>query len=209
MNRSLALSAKATRELEAAIDEVVAGKFQRAVERLAGMLGWRHTPEVQKVRRVEVVQPRSSGEHPALERLRESPPATITVQGHEYALAPRTVTPLPKPQKRVVDRDVVAEFRATHQRCAVLGCPNGDADPHHIWPRGRGGPDETFNLMPLCPGPLGHHEEIERIDAEAFAAKYASRLPPIYLLRIKHALVAEAEKKLADRPAIDLDAEGL
>lgn len=201
-----------------ALADLEAGRLQDVAAFLA-KLGDMPVPELpetptstlkRRVRRLET-ELKEARERAA--RLMEpAPPGTLRAReqlAEDYAAVTyeRPIRPQPKPSKRVVARDVVAEFRATHQRCAVLGCPNGDADPHHIWPKGRQGPDETFNLMPLCSGPFGHHEEIERIDAEAFAARYASRLPHVYLLRIKHALAAEALKKLADRPAIDLDAE--
>ena len=202
---SLALSSKATRELESALRDAIDGKQQAVIDRLAKLLGHLMVPDVRKRNRDEAATLRLKVER--LERELRHAKLFPPVAADANATVGKTVTPLPKPPRRVVDRELVAEFRATHTRCAVLGCPNGDADPHHIWPRGRGGPDETFNLMPLCPGPLGHHEEIERIDAEAFAARYASRLPHVYLLRIKHALAAEAEKKLGEREAIDLDAD--
>jgi hypothetical protein len=117
--------------------------------------------------------------------------------------AQEPVTPLPKPSRRVVNREIVAEFRANNPRCCVTTCGNHDADPHHIWPRGRGGPDDSFaNLMPLC---RWHHEEIERIDNEAFRTKYVNRLPETVLEKMKLAMRMEADAKLGQRDAVDLD----
>lgn len=205
MSRALTLNADAKREIDAAIREIVDGKDQKAVDRLCAVRGHFTTPDVRAKRRTELATLRAEVERLTREltRAQTTPPAPLVVRDE------RPVRAVPKPHRRHVDKDRVAAFRALYTKCAVLGCDrlHLEADPHHLWPKGRRGPDDWANLLPLCPGEGGHHDEIEDIEAEAFAAKYASRLPPIALLKIKLALMMEAEAKLAEREAIDLDAD--
>ena len=42
---------------------------------------------------------------------------------------------------------------------------------HHIKSRGSGGPDEAWNLIPVC---LEHHNEVHNIGLYEFAEKYPS-----------------------------------
>jgi hypothetical protein len=118
----------------------------------------------------------------------------------------RPVHAVPKPQRRVVARDTVADFRATHPGCAVLGCSEGDADPHHIIPRSHArSSDDERNLLNLH---RGHHDEWHTIGREAFLSRYGKRLSHANLLKIKLAAEIEAEAALMGRPAIELDDEG-
>lgn len=209
MTRALTLSADARREIDAAIKEIAADQGQKAVDRLCAIRGHLAAPDVKAKRKTELAQLRAERDRLA-RALGEAQAAAERRAATPAIRDERPVRAVPKPHRRHVDKDRVTAFRALFVRCAVLGCRNTQpADPHHIWPKGRGGPDDWANLLNLCPGAGGHHDEIEDIDAEAFAAKYASRLPPIALLKIKLALMMEAEAKLLDREAIDLDAEGM
>lgn len=52
-------------------------------------------------------------------------------------------------------------------RCVV--CSRTGSDPHHVKSKGSGGPDEEWNLMPLC---RIHHTEIHKIGSATFSLKY-------------------------------------
>lgn len=201
----LTLNASAAREIDAAIREIANGSDQKAIKRLCQIRGHLAVPDVRGKRRTELATLRAEIERLTRELARVQAAAVPAPTVHDD----RPVRAVPKPHRRHVDKDRVAAFRALYTKCAVLGCDrlHLPADPHHLWPKGRGGPDDWANLLNVCPGAGGHHDEIEDIEAEAFAAKYASRLPPIALLKIKLALMMEAEAKLAEREAIDLDAD--
>ena len=181
------LAGQAERTIDQAIKDVCAGKFQRAVDALCRLRGHLTTPRVEKVRKVEVVQ-----------RPVPAPPPPATVNARQFA------GPLPKPHRRHRMVDRVAEFRALYTRCCIIGCDETDADPHHWWPRGLGSPDEHALMSPLG---RRHHEEAEHLGREAFCAKYASRMPPIDLLKARLAGMMQEQAKLGTREAVDLDAD--
>lgn len=207
----LTLSRPAEREIDFAIGEIAAGRAHQALRRLCHIRGVPVPAMKEKRRRsrVETLPDGSvkvSGKTPVVI---PAPPIMSEQFREDYASVQyeRPIRPQPKPARRHVAKDVVADFRAHNTRCCVLGCQSdGEADPHHIWPKGRHGPDEIGNLMPLC---RAHHDEIEDIDNEAFRTKYASRLPPTILLKMKLAMMMEADAKLAGREVVDLDAEGM
>jgi hypothetical protein len=206
VSRALTLSADARREIDAAIRDTVAGKPQAVVDRLCAIRGHFATPDVKKPRQDALATLRLQVQRLERELAQASQlRAPVAVQG-------RPVRPQPKPHRRHKEPDRVAEFRALFPACSVLGCANGDADPHHIWERGEGGgagggSDDHANLLALC---RLHHDEWHRpaMGREGFLAKYgARRLPPVAILKIKLAAEMIVESKLMGRPAIDLDAE--
>lgn len=52
-----------------------------------------------------------------------------------------------KKPKRKIDKELLARVRA--KDCAVCG-KGAPSDPSHIRSRGAGGPDEEFNVLPMC-----------------------------------------------------------
>jgi hypothetical protein len=76
-------------------------------------------------------------------------------------------------QRRTVDKKLLLEYRKL--KCVVCLEPKNnkgleDTCAHHIKSKGSGGPDETFNLMPLC---SAHHEEIHKVGTYLFCKKYS------------------------------------
>jgi hypothetical protein len=57
--------------------------------------------------------------------------------------------------------------RREHQPCAI--CGRQLADWHHIMTRKSGGPDDAWNLIPLC---RQHHVEIHSVGRITFLKKY-------------------------------------
>jgi hypothetical protein len=55
------------------------------------------------------------------------------------------------------------------QTLSCLICNQRPACGHHIKTKGSGGPDEPWNLVPLC---NEHHQEVHRLGAYRFANKY-------------------------------------
>ena len=53
-----------------------------------------------------------------------------------------------KAPRRIVDKACIAKFHRLELRC--LFCNDQPTDPHHIYPKGRGGDDVMANLLPLC-----------------------------------------------------------
>jgi len=53
-----------------------------------------------------------------------------------------------KEPRRITDRGTIARFHRLELRC--LYCNDRPTDPHHIYPKGRGGDDVMANLVPLC-----------------------------------------------------------
>jgi hypothetical protein len=95
-----------------------------------------------------------------------------------------------------------SDFRKTGQY-PIIGCPEGDADPHHIVPRSHAGSsDDERNLLNLH---RGHHEEWHQIGREAFLAKYTRRLKPSDIFKIRLAAELETEAKLLAGPAVDAE----
>lgn len=67
--------------------------------------------------------------------------------------------------KRLKDRkllDLVKEL-------PCVACGDVPADPAHVRSRGAGGPDEEWNVMPLC---RIHHVEQHKVGWRTLAAKY-------------------------------------
>src|SRR5262245_28952783 len=60
------------------------------------------------------------------------------------------VGPDPKPEKRIIDPGVFADFYAQDHECLVCGERNPQA--HHMLSRAQGGDDLPGNLLPLCKG---------------------------------------------------------
>lgn len=205
MNRALSLSSKATRELESVADDVIAGRMQKALERLAVMLGWRAVPELKRQKRDELASAQLT-----IERLqRELRHAKLfpPVATEEIPNVGKTVRMQPKPQRRIEDRNSIAAFKTHNDRCAIRGCDETDADPHHIVPRSHArSSDDERNLLNLG---RRHHDEWHRIGREAFYAKYAGRLCPLDQKKILLAAELEIVAKLAEREVIDLDKEGM
>lgn len=54
-------------------------------------------------------------------------------------------------QKRKIDEEVLAKVR--HEPCVI--CGGHPVDACHIVSRGAGGPDESWNVIPLC---RNHHQ---------------------------------------------------
>lgn len=204
MTLAFTLSAKAARALEAVADDVVAGRLQRALERLAGMLGWRAVPDLKRQKRDELATARLKIER--LERmLREAQAqAARPVSTASMTIDTRPVTPLPKPQKRVVDRDLLAAFREQFPTCAVRGCGR-DADPHHLVKRSEGGSDAHENLLALC---VHHHtgrQGWHALTPDVWVPKYSARLGVVERCKIRLALETVAARKGTDDGARDQD----
>ena len=188
----LTLSAKAERELESVADDVVAGRLQRALERLAGLLGWRHIPDLEQQKRDELATARLKIERLQRElRHAQTFPPVVAEQSPNVG---KTVTPLPKPPKRVVDRDLLAEFREQFPTCAVRNC-GLEADPHHLVKRSEGGSDAHENLLALC---LHHHtgrEGWHTLTPDVWVPKYSARLGVVERCKIRLALEMVAARK--------------
>lgn len=67
---------------------------------------------------------------------------------------------------RTSDRGLLDSYHG--QRCSVCG-KSPPSDPSHIRSRGSGGPDEKWNLMPMC---RIHHTEWHKIGSITFMKKY-------------------------------------
>lgn len=228
----LTLSRPAEREIDFAIGEIVAGREHQALRRLCHIRGL-PVPAMKERRRrsrIETLPDGSmkvSGKTPVVI---PAPPVGVALQpassatvpgarmvshpsidgGRPFLAAPvpeRQIRPQPKPAKRIVDRDNLTSFAERFPDCAILGCRSyGEIDTHHLRKRSAGGSDADENLLRLH---RAEHEEYHRIGGEAFRAKYASRLKPTDLLKIRLAVEMEANAKLAGREVVDLDAEGM
>jgi len=77
------------------------------------------------------------------------------------------ITPSFPKVKRVEDKKLLQETKK--HKCAVCGKPPGDSvnpiDPHHIRTVKSGGPDEDFNLWPLC---RIHHTQWHKVGGWTF-----------------------------------------
>ena len=211
MTRVLTLSADARREIDAAIKEIAADRGQKAVDRLCAMRGHMATPNVKAARKTELAQLRADKERLTRELTHARAVVQVVadegdpvVEAERHLRSSKPFRSFPKATHRYVNKDRVAEFRALYPRCCILGCDETDADPHHWWARGNGGPDEHALMSPLG---RRHHDEAEDLGREAFCAKYASRMAPIDLLKAKLAGMMQEQAKLGDRDAIDLDAD--
>jgi hypothetical protein len=81
-------------------------------------------------------------------------------QGHPKGVAPQL-------RRAVIDRDggCAARWVLRHD-CA------GRIDPHHVWRKGQGGPDEAWNLIAVCR--LAHSWIHDNVD-EAVRLGYLAR----------------------------------
>lgn len=66
---------------------------------------------------------------------------------------------------RKVDKDLMKQFR--YRNCVACGTTPCEGD--HIFSRGAGGPDEEFNLWPVC---RHHHSERHSLGIKTFIQKY-------------------------------------
>lgn len=71
---------------------------------------------------------------------------------------------IPK-SKRKEDEDLLELVRS--QRC--VECARTGPDPCHVKSRGAGGPDESWNVLPLC---RVHHTEQHKIGWVTFAERH-------------------------------------
>lgn len=81
--------------------------------------------------------------------------------------------------RRKEDRKFLDEIKK--QPCAICGatgCGFNPVDPSHIQSRGAGGPDESWNVFPMC---RLHHMEWHRIGCLSFLARYPKFF---YLLKV-------------------------
>jgi len=67
--------------------------------------------------------------------------------------------------KRIENRELLNSYYG--MRC--LACRFRGCDPHHLISRGAGGPDEVWNILPVC---RIHHAEIHVVGLEKMAAKH-------------------------------------
>ncbi len=58
------------------------------------------------------------------------------------------MTSIPKPQKRIIDKEVGYEKCRAERYCRA--CRNPWSDRHHLVPRSLGGDDLDANIVPLC-----------------------------------------------------------
>lgn len=188
----LTVSRPVSRELESIADDVVAGRPQKALERLAALLGWRAVPDLKRQKRDELATARLTIER--LQRELRHAQTFPPVVAEQIPNVGKTVTPLPKPTKRVVDRDSLAEFRAQFPTCAVRGC-GLEADPHHLVKRSAGGSDAHENLLALC---VHHHtgrEGWHTLTPDVWVPKYSARLGVVERCKIRLALEMVAARK--------------
>jgi hypothetical protein len=109
-------------------------------------------------------------------------------------LEERVIRPQPKPKKRHVDRDLLAEFRAQNPVCCLRACGE-PADPHHLIRRSEHGSDSHENLIALC---IDHHvgpEGWHILDPVVWHARFASHLPKVARLKIELALSTMMERR--------------
>lgn len=69
-------------------------------------------------------------------------------------------------RKRIENKELIDILKAKHV-CIICGEKN--VDIHHIKTRKEGGPDERWNLVPLC---RSHHSEAHSMGVKSFADKY-------------------------------------
>ena len=199
----LHMNGKVSREIEWAIDELAAGKYLRALKRLCFVRGI-PVPDMKRPRLRAV----GGGALPGGPHLGHSVSQApdVAVPPHERPRVARErdaepVTPLPKPAKRHVDRDLVAEFAARHPGCSLINCSgSGEIDTHHITKRSAGGSDDASNLIRLH---RREHEEFHQIGREAFADRYSRRLRATDMMKIRLAGRMESEAKLGMRDAVE------
>lgn len=79
----------------------------------------------------------------------------------------------PKPTRK---QDPELLERVRKQPCSVCGAP-GPGDPSHVKSRGTLGPDEPWNVLPMC---RGCHQRWHQMGVRTFLSKY-----PIFLLRLE------------------------
>lgn len=69
-------------------------------------------------------------------------------------------------KKRTTDRELLDLYYEI--ACVVCGSM-GTTVAHHVITKGAGGPDELWNLIPLC---HTHHHEVHRVGRDTFFGKY-------------------------------------
>lgn len=77
------------------------------------------------------------------------------------------MAPVPKPARKK-DDSLLAAVRGF--RCAACG-KEPPSDPAHVRSRGAGGPDEPWNLLPLC---RNHHQEQHKRGWVTFSFRFPS-----------------------------------
>lgn len=84
---------------------------------------------------------------------------------------PRRKTPLRRGDRQGIDPELRARVFARDGGCVARWFMDracwGPLDPHHVLPKGRGGPDEEANLLTVC---RHHHDLIDLHPIEAKAA---------------------------------------
>lgn len=104
-----------------------------------------------------------------------------------------TATPHPKPRARIKDPALLRRFRMRSTVCAICGgAYPGQCDPHHVYPKGRGGDDVEANLVALC---RECHDEIE--DWRPEVRKWLGQ----HLRRDRPDVLDYLERKLGKSPA--------
>ena len=76
------------------------------------------------------------------------------------------MTEHPKPE-RLEDPALLELVR--HQPCIIPDCGAVPCDPSHIRSRGAGGPDTSWNVVPMC---RPHHTEWHAVGITKFISKY-------------------------------------
>lgn len=178
-----------------ALADLVAGKYQDVAAFLA-KLGDVPAPALKRPRARRVAPPA-----PVVSaQLREDYNAVQYAALREQR-GKEPVTPLAKPAKRHVDRDLLAEFRAQFPTCCIRGCEL-DAHPHHLIRRSEHGSDAHENLIPLCDlhhtGRVGWHT----LTPDVWVPRFSARLPNLIRLKIRLALETLAERKA---PVLDVE----
>lgn len=120
------------RKLKLVIKDFRAGKHRQAMQDLCRLAEY-------------------EGEVPEISPRRRTPHTTRTPDYSAKALAPVEST-----ESRKVDEDSVRRFREARPFCCIKGCGRA-SEVHHIIERSDHGPDDWWNLLPLCGGPTGHH----------------------------------------------------
>lgn len=79
-------------------------------------------------------------------------------------------------KKRKKDKPLLKKY---HGMTCVI-CGKTPCDPDHIVTKGSGGPDEDFNIWPLC---RQHHTERHELGIHRFVRKYSAKTIPELLRR--------------------------
>jgi hypothetical protein len=189
----LHMNGKVTREIEFAIHELASGKYASALRRLCYVRGV-PVPELKRPRSRAVGGGALSGGPREGHSVSQAPGVAVPPHERPDVAVQRDrepVTPLPKPTKRHVDRDLLAEFRAKFPTCCLQDCVQ-PAHPHHLVSRSDGGSDAHENLAPLC---FLHHIGVEgwhTLTPAIWIAKYAGRLPELVRQKIRLSQLMQA-----------------